>query len=305
MRKVFKPNHIVNDYTSKVQIPDVSFKKETDEEKPPVLTDEILDKVRKEIREEVNKELGRKKAAAEHERDSIIAKAKKDAKKLLDDASVSRKSIIDEANAAAAKMKVEAYEEGLKKGITEKSEALDKLSGLISENIEIMKNDESQYFTEYENQLRYIASEIAEKIIYQKIADDDMTMYNLVKNAIKSVRDASWITAEVSEKLSGYIDSLEKELADSGIKADITIKEGSPDDTCVINTSDGLVVATVSQQLANLKEFIEMQGKTESTEMPSKSESAEMPSKSDSTEMPSKSESIETQGKGENDEQSS
>lgn len=305
MRKVFKPSHILNDYTSKVQIPDVSFKKETEDEKPPVLTEEVMDKVRKELREEINKELGRKKAAAEHERDSIIAKAKKDAKKIVDDASVSRKSIIDEANAVAAKMKVDAYEEGLKKGITEKSEALDKLSALISDNIEIMKNDENQYFTEYENQLRYIASEIAEKIIYQKIADDDMTMYNLVKNAIKSVRDASWITAEVSEKLSGYIDSLEKELADSGIKADITIKEGSPDDTCIINTSDGLVVATVSQQLANLKEFIETQGKTESIDIQGKSDSADLQGKSDSMEMPAESESAETQGKGENDEPSS
>lgn len=265
MRRVFKPENIVKNQKS-IIIPDIEFKEESpftmnENGEPVVLTEELYQKIRNQLREEMSGELGRQKLSAIHERDMILGKAKKDAQKLLDDATVTRRSILDEANASAEQLKREAYEEGLKKGITDKSEILEDLARHISQNIEQLKHDENEYFEEYEKQLKYVASEIAEKIIYQKINEDDMSMYNLVKNAIKTVRDASWIKAEVSEKLSGYIDSLEKELADSGIKSEIIINDNVPEDSCVLNTSDGFIVASASQQIANLKEFISRRDK--------------------------------------------
>lgn len=265
MRKVFKPQNIISNSRA-VRIPDVEFKpepvKNEDENgEPVILTEEVYQEVKEKMREELAGELGRKKLGAAHERDVMLNKAKKDAQKMIDDANVSRRQILDEANSAAEAIKKKAYEEGLKKGIDDKIELLENLAHYISHSIEQLKNDEKEYFQEYEKQLKYVASEIAEKIIYLKIQDDDMTMYNLVKNAIKSVRDASWIRAEASQKLSGYADSLEKELADSGINVEILINDNVPDDTCVLNTSNGVVVATVSQQLENLKEFINRQDK--------------------------------------------
>ncbi len=265
MRKVFKPSNIIkNDRV--VRIPDIEFKPEpaaSDEEagEPTILTDEVYENIKEQMREELAGELGKKKLSAAHERDVMLNKAKKEAQKLVDDANVSRRQILDEANSAAELIKKNAYEEGMKKGIADKTELLENLAHYISHSIEQLKHDETEYFEEYEKQLKYVAAEIAEKIIYQKIQDDDMTMYTLLKNAIKTVRDASWIKAEVSEKLSGYADSLEKELSDIGISAEISIDENAPVDTCVLNTSDGYVVATVSQQLANLKEFINKQDK--------------------------------------------
>lgn len=265
MRKVFKPENIVKSEKT-VRIPDIEFKQElasSEDEagEPTILTEEVFENIKEQMREELAGELGKKKLSAAHDRDVMLNKAKKDAQKLIDDANVSRRQILDEANSAAELIKKNAYEEGLKKGVADKTELLENLAHYISHSIEQLKHDESEYFTEYEKQLKYVALEIAEKIIYQKIQDDDMTMYNLLKKAVKSVRDASWIKAEVSEKLSGYADSLEKELADIGINAEITINENVPDDTCVLNTSDGYVVATVSQQLENLKDFIGRQDK--------------------------------------------
>lgn len=247
-------------------IPDVVFEPEpiplTDENgEPTVLTEELYQRIKNELRAELTEEIGKKKLSAVHECDMLIAKAKKDAKKLMDDALVNRKGIIDEANLSARQIKKEAYDEGLKKGITEKSKLLEELAALISQGMEQLKRDEDAYFEEYAIQLKHIAAQIAENVIYYKIQDDDMIMYNLVKNAIRSVRDASWIKVEVSKKLLGYADSLEKELMDSGIKAEITINDNAPDDSCVLNTSDGFIVASVSQQMENLKDYINRQEK--------------------------------------------
>ena len=131
--------------------------------------------------------------------------------------------------AESEQLKTNAYGEGLRKGISEKSELIENLSQYLSQSIEQLKRDEYEYFEEYAVQLKYIAVEIAEKIIYQKISDDDMTMYKLVKNAVRSVRDVPWVKAEVSEQLSGYADSLEKELCEGGQNVEISINEGRSD----------------------------------------------------------------------------
>lgn len=267
MRKVFKPENVFKSEKT-VMIPDIEFVPEpaTEEEEEAaeqkkILTEEVYQEVREQMREELAGELGRKKLTAAHERDVMMNKAKKEAKKLVEDANVNRRQILDDASAAAENIKQKAYEEGLKKGIEDKSELLENLAHYISHSIEQMKKDEEEYFKEYEKQLKYVALEMAEKIIYQKIQEDDMTMYNLVKNAVKTVRGSEWIKAEVSEKLSGYADSLEKELADSGINVEISISETVPDDTCVLNTAEGVVIATISEQIANLREYISRQDK--------------------------------------------
>lgn len=263
MRRVFKPENVFQKQRT-IIIPDIEFKEEqspaVDENgEPIVLTDDLYKKIRSEIVEETTADIRRKKINAARERDTIISNAKKEAEKIRDEAAVDRQKILNEANAAAEAIKIDAYKEGLKKGIDEKSEVLENLANQINSSIEQIREDQNEYFEEYEKQIKYLASDIAEKIIYQRIDDDDMAMYNLTKNAIKTVRDAAWIKAEVSEKLYGYIDSLEKELAGSGINAEIIINDSAPSDTCVLNTSDSLIVASVSQQIANLKEYITRQ----------------------------------------------
>ncbi len=266
MRKIFKPENVVKNMKT-VMIPDVEFKQDpeplmNDNGEPKMLTKEIYEEIKKELRNEVKGELNRKRLNAAHECDRLIAKAKKEAKLLTDDAAVSRKRILDEANESANKIKADAYKEGLQKGIAEKSEMLDSLSQAIVQSIKQLKANQEDYLEEYARQLKFLASEISEKVIYQKIQDDDMIMYGLIKNAVKTVRNASWIKAEVSGKLSGYIDSLEKELSDSGIRAEISINDSAPPDTCIINTSEGFVDASVSKQLENLKDFIDRQDKS-------------------------------------------
>lgn len=270
MRKVFKPENIIKQNKT-VIIPDIEFKpepipEESESDESTVLTEEIYQNIREEVREELAGELGKQKLYAAHERDVMLHNAKREAKKLVDGANQKKSQILEEANTTSEEIRKNAYDEGLKKGIKEKSELLENLAHYISHSIEQIKHDEKVYFKEYAKQLKYVGAEIAEKIIYQKIQDDDMVMYNLVKNAVKSVRDASWIKVEVSEKLSGYADSLEKELSENGMNAEIFISENVSDDTCILNTSNGFIVATISKQIENLREFIIRQDKSDNDE---------------------------------------
>lgn len=261
MRKIFKPENIRKDIRV-VRIPDIEFQVQKDEDEAEaekneeIRIQELYDKALVEIRDEYSGEIGRKKLVAQQECGRLVQNAKKEAEKILEDAKVQSETLIAEANAATEKIKQDAYNEGYAKGIAEKSELLENLSEKISQSIEIMKADEQSYFDNYTQELKTLAFEIAEKVISQKIEEDDMLMYNVIKDAVKSVRDAKWIKVSVSDQLSGYVDSLEKELKDSGANSEFIISDGSPKDTCVLNTSNGLVVATLSTQLANMKEYI-------------------------------------------------
>lgn len=271
MRKVFKPENVVKKEKT-VKIPDVEFINDTtaqadDSEGKTVLTEEVYNKILEKVLNDNSGEIGRRRLKAAHERDVIIHNARLEAQKILSEAEKEKSRILEEARAESEQLKTNAYGEGLRKGISEKSELIENLSQYLSQSIEQLKRDEYEYFEEYAVQLKYIAVEIAEKIIYQKISDDDMTMYKLVKNAVRSVRDVSWVKAEVSEQLSGYADSLEKELCEGGQNVEISINEDAPVDECIINTSEGIIVASVSAQLENLKDYICRQDKGEENEI--------------------------------------
>lgn len=268
MRKVFKPENIMKN-DSPVVIPDMEFKplfeekeeEEKQEEEKVILTEEVYDNIRDELRNELAGELGKQKLRAAHERDMILHNAKKEAKKIIDEANENKRQMIEEAEATVDEIQTRAYNEGLKKALEQKSAALDELTKKISDTIGTLHGEQEGYFAEYASQLKYLAVEIAEKVINQKILEDDMTMYNLIKNAIKTARNASWIKAEISQSLSGYADSLEKELAECGINVEVILNDEVENSACILNTSEGMIVASVSQQLEKMREFIERQSK--------------------------------------------
>lgn len=269
MRKIFKSEELRKDNRI-VKIPDIEFnvpdEESEDKEKEQLITKEFYEKALSEVRNEYSGEIGRKKLLAQQECNRMIHNAKKEAEKIVSDAGAESGRIISEAKKLSDQIKLEAYNEGRKNGLAEKSDLLENLSHYISQSIEEIKAEQNEYFEAYSKEIRRLAIEICEKVIFQKIEEDDMLMYNVIKNAVKSVRDAKWIKASVSSQLSGYIDSLEKELNDAGENVEFVLSESVPKDTCVLNTSNGLVEATISTQLNNLKEFIYKLDKGDSNE---------------------------------------
>ena len=278
MRKIFKPEDIRRDKKI-VKIPDIEFDieepdvaPESDEDNQaetsdqPVLTQELHDRIMAEVREELTGELGRKKIKAQKECSIMMRDAKNEAAVIIAQANAEKERILNDARFQAQQITADAFNEGAQKGFKEKTALLDNLALYISHSIEEIKREKNQFFKEYAKELKHLSVEICEKIISQKIEEDDMIMYGVIKDAVRYARDTKWIKAEVSNRLSGYIDSLEKELQESGQNVEFILSEGVPNDTCILNTSDGLVVATLSEQIKNLREFINTIDKGDSDE---------------------------------------
>lgn len=288
MRKIFKPEDIRKG-KGIVQIPDIEFEpepipeddtvEEIDEEaaaaavaaaeeqaRREALEEEIRQQISEQLRQELAGELGRKKISAQKECSVLLRDAKIEAEGIIAQANVEMQRIVNEAAAQAQQIKTEAYEEGAKKGFEEKKALLENLALYISHSIEEIKKERNQFFEEYAKELKHLSVNICEKIISQKIEDDDMVMYGVIKDAIRYVRDTKWVKAEVSSELSGYVDTLEKELQASGQNVEFIYTEGISKDVCILNTSNGLVDATISEQLKNLREFINTLDKGDSDE---------------------------------------
>ena len=273
MHKVFKPGEIRKGIGT-VKIPDIEFKLEEfsdeDENEAKIKEQALIENLRKEITEEVKNastgEIGRKKIIAQQKCDTMIKNAKTEADKTLADAKAESERIINEAHSMSDQIKQDAYNDGKNAAVAEKSELFEHLAHYITQSVEEIKNEQNSYFEKYSSELKHLALTICEKVISQKIEEDDLLMYNVIKDAVKSVRDAKWVKVEVSSKLSGYIDSLEKELNTEGKTIEFVLSDDAPKDTCVLNTSSGIVVATLSEQLHNLKDFVDNLDKGDSNE---------------------------------------
>lgn len=275
MRRIIKPEDIRRDKKI-VKIPDVDFKidpppgddtQENEESSnSPVITPELREEITGELRNELAGELSRKRIKAKSECDMLIKNAQEEASAILASAEMQKRQIMNDAQMQAAQLRQEAMAEGEKKGFEDKAKLLENLALYISHSIEEIKKERNEFFEQYAKELRHLAVDISEKVIAQKIEEDDMIMYGVIKDALRYVRDTKWVKAEVSAELTGYIDTLEKELAASGQNVEFILTNGLPKESCIINTSDGLVDATLSEQLKNLREFIDNLDKGDSDE---------------------------------------
>lgn len=145
----------------------------------------------------------------------------------------------------------EGFEEGVRQMQGEISSCIDGAESALGEMHRLQK----EYFAQFASELRFLAVDIAEKIMLQRIEEDDMALRDLVMQTVSSVKRYKWLTVEVSEQLTGLVDSLKEELERSqyGGKADVNAIPG-PLDTCRVVTDTGATVASISVQVNNLRE---------------------------------------------------
>ncbi len=218
-----------------IQIPRPKAQEQAEEPPEPQVSFEELyartvSKARQEA-ERVSKEL-LKLAHSEH--DVLVGQAEEDAKRIRD----------------------EAYREGLERGRQEKREELRAAIENTNRAIQQIELENVQYMHLYEEELKNLAVDVASRILRKRITPDGHELTDLVKAAINSVKDADWITVELSERMPGLLSFLESELKESRINAEIVAKD-LPEDTCIVKTSDGNIDASVTTQLRNVREYFD------------------------------------------------
>lgn len=151
-----------------------------------------------------------------------------------------------------------AYADALKQKKSEIEQAIQAVENQLAE----MQEMQQQYMKRYAQEVKYMAVDIAEKMIMTKIDENDMVLNHLVKQVVGGVQNASWLNVEVSEQLVSLVEYLRQEFQKPEYygKASVTPTVCAKD-TCRVTTPDGTIVATISAQAQNLRNAFEVDEK--------------------------------------------
>lgn len=156
----------------------------------------------------------------------------------------------DELNAIALEVEIKAYSDALQSKKAELQASIDGISQKINEMEELQKN----FLEDYEKKLKFFAIDIAEKLVCKKISEDDSYLAELVTRTVSECKGTNWLTLEVSDALQGLVEAAKAELSKPEYRGVAEVKPvACADDTCVVSTETGAVVATISVQADNLR----------------------------------------------------
>lgn len=115
---------------------------------------------------------------------------------------------------------------------------------------------QTQFMTQVADELCFLAVDIAEKLIYTRITQDDLTLQKLVMQTVSGIKNSDWLDVEISENLVGLVEALKRELEKPEYRGRATVTPAAcPMDTVRVSSQDGTVVASVSTQSNNLRDI--------------------------------------------------
>lgn len=234
----------------------VSEKNIENEEKGNTLDEKLLEEARekyKEILEAAGAEAKIILACAQEKSNKQISKAAEDAIK------ISKKAEKDGYEAGYKTGKEEGHKEGYSVGYGEGENESEKL---IIEALDIKDQyigEKSKLLEDVEKDLIDLVISIYEKIIYEKVEEDEEAIVSLVLNGIDNL--------EISEKLTIIVskdnyETVEKSkniiLAKASLieKLDIRVNSDMGKGDCVLETSKGSVDVSIDNQLDEVKELL-------------------------------------------------
>lgn len=177
--------------------------------------------------------------------------------KILRRARQERDEMLEKAREDAAFLKEQAAKEGRETAYEQMKVSIDDCLQQVSSLLDDLQLRQRQFIQKYSDGLSMLAVDIAEKVLNMRIARDDSEMIELVHQAVSSVKNADWISVEVSDKMQGLIERLETEFAQQaagGPRVDIMAVD-APVGACVLHTPEEVIDASVPVQIENVREL--------------------------------------------------
>ncbi|MCX7614252.1 MAG: FliH/SctL family protein [Clostridiales bacterium] len=191
---------------------------------------------------------------ARQEADQILQKAKEEAEKILKEA---KKEAEKEAKKEFENAKLDGYEEGLKLGQDFAQEENRSILREIKEFFNTLEEQKSSVLESFEGNIKDLALGVAKKIIQTELDTKSDTFLILYKNAVQEMRDQDWIKLTVANSDTEFATS-NSELLLSMVKGakhiEISTLNIAPKGTCIVETEQGIVDASVYTQLEQLRE---------------------------------------------------
>ena len=196
---------------------------------------------------------------SETEKQNIISISESKADSIVEAANEKSKEIIQNAIQQAEKIRTDAYNEAAQKAIDEKNAEVNSIINEFRSVLEDMKAAQLDYFERYAVEMKMLALDISEKVIMHKVEEDDLLMLDLIAKNIKSIRDADWITIEISNKLPQLAEAIERAMESVGMSDKTEIQQIASKDksSCILRATDRIVDISLKTQLNNIRSYFE------------------------------------------------
>ncbi|MCI8351768.1 MAG: hypothetical protein HFJ86_11495 [Oscillospiraceae bacterium] len=180
------------------------------------------------------------------------------AQKILQNANNERNQILEQAQSDAGRLRREARDEAYQTAYEEHKAEIQGCLRQVDGLMEQLQQDHRNFTIQYEQGLTDLALDIAEKVMDESIAEHRELMIPLVNKAVSTVKNAEWISVEVSSQLPGLVEELKKEMAkrQGSVVPEILGADLSPGG-CIVHTPQGIIDASVSSQMEKLREILE------------------------------------------------
>ncbi|MHC1724191.1 MAG: FliH/SctL family protein [Aminipila sp.] len=234
-------------------------------DEPLELDEQILEIKKNEIIEQARQE-------AEQQAEEILEKASIEAQKILEEAKEQAQRIIDEkVEQTLAEASEKGFTEGFEKGQNEGFIAAENAvnEGMIEEAKAFRGELELaiQEFTESKNEilqnnlneLTDLAINVAEKVIKISLKSSKDVVAKMIVAAAEDCRNKQWAKVYISHEDKAIAMNLEKDLIDAlnqiSANVKVVVMEDEPSGTCIIESPDQIVDASVSTQLDHIRQI--------------------------------------------------
>jgi len=206
---------------------------------------------RRESEKELEERLREKERLLEEQ---AKARAEEISQKILQNAKAEREKLLEQAQSDAQKIREEARQAAYDAVYQEKRQAIEGRLSELDRLMDQLQKDQKEFLDQYEEGLSGLALEIAQKLLDESILKHQELMKPLVNKAVSTVKNSEWISVQVSDRLPGLAEELKRELAGRPGMPPVDVLAGdAPPGSCMVHTPEGIVDASVSAQLENLR----------------------------------------------------
>lgn len=173
----------------------------------------------------------------------------------LEQARFQSEELLQKAREETAQIRERAAREGYAAGAAQKAGELEACIRSVQEQMAHMEEDLDEFLERCQSGLTDLAVEIAEKVISSQISKDELVLTELVHRAVDSIKKSEWIRVEISDQFPRLLEQLRTELGGDGGQADVVARD-LPPDACRIQMPDGILDASVSSQMENIRQAL-------------------------------------------------
>ena len=221
------------------------------------------------------KDIEKRSAASEYER--LIQQAQKQAEEIMiqgyEAVEKLKQAMTEDMTKQCLLEKNKAYDEGMRQGYEDGyAQGYEKAAiDCRQENLEVAEQL-NHCFSEFEakkqalieeniDNLKYLALDIATKVIYDTVTLDPDCFLPMIKTALEGMRDYKWVEIYISSEEKAFGVALDSKVADMlpqhSNYVRVKQKDDLPKGSCIIQTDVGVVDASLHTQLEQVKNALE------------------------------------------------